>query len=208
MMLPMALRPAERVCAAVADQRAVAGTPAAPSDVLAAQGLPEWKALEQLAARALLRWLLAVEYGGATAGLPIAARPSGQPYLERRPDLSISLSHDGGYVAAAVGRELAVGIDVQQPVPVPDGLIRRCCGSAGQQQLAQLGQPQRIVEFARIWTVQEACVKLTGAGLSGRPWSVPVAVGQRAGQWQASNWRTLRSSCPFPVSIAFGQDQS
>ncbi|HTZ45347.1 MAG TPA: 4'-phosphopantetheinyl transferase superfamily protein [Jatrophihabitans sp.] len=208
MMPPTTFRPAAGVCAAVADQRALAGTAAAAPDVLATRGSPAWKAAEQLAARALLRRLLAAEYGDRTAELPIAARPSGQPYLRQRPDLAISLSHDGGYVAVAVGREVAVGIDVQQPVPVADAVIRRCCGAAGQRELARLARRQSLAEFARIWTVQEACVKLTGAGLAGRPWSVPVAVGQWTGRWRGGGWQSLPGAGPFPVSIAYRQEQS
>src|SRR5262249_38101660 len=88
---------------------------------------------ESAAARQLLRELLA-PFG--TVG-DLAARSSGQPYLTRRPDLAVSLSHSDGWVAAAVGAGTDVGVDVQVPQPVPPGLLRRCCRPATRAALAR-----------------------------------------------------------------------
>jgi 4'-phosphopantetheinyl transferase len=63
--------------------------------------------------------------------------------------------------------------------------------------------PQRDLEFAWIWTAQEACVKATGQGLAGRPWTVPVEVGQRAGTWHGVRWLSLRDRFGTPVSCAY-----
>ncbi|MGZ3143724.1 4'-phosphopantetheinyl transferase family protein [Lentzea chajnantorensis] len=164
-------------------------------DVQAAAHLPAVRAREFAAARGLLRSLVA-ELGEGE----IAARESGQPYLPDHPDLAVSLAHDGGYVAAACrrGRGLGVGVDVQLPVPASDGLLRRC----GVAELAELPEGERDLEFAWVWTVQEACVKATGEGLSGRPWSIPVARGQASGTWRGVRWNRLRTSA-VPVSVAF-----
>jgi 4'-phosphopantetheinyl transferase len=89
-------------------------------------------------------------------------------------------------------------VDVQVPFPVRDAMIRRCCGEP-----ARLG-PLRDLEFAWIWSVQEACVKATGAGISGRPWTVPVQVGQTVGRWESLRWRAFRDGWPVPVSCAAG----
>lgn len=164
-------------------------------DVRAAAHLPAVRAQESVAARGLLRGLLA-ELGE----IRIAAHESGQPFLPDHPDLTISLAHDGGYVAAACrrGRGLGVGVDVQLPVPASPGLLRKC----GVAELAELPQGERDLEFAWIWTVQEACVKATGQGLSGRPWAIPVRRGQTSGQWQHVRWSRLRHSV-VPVSVAY-----
>lgn len=165
------------------------------SDVEAAAHLPEHRAREYAAARGLLRGLVA-ELGE----IRIAARDNGQPFLPDHPELSISLAHDGGYVAAACrrGKGLGVGVDVQVPVPATPGLLRRC----GVAELAGLPDGERDLEFAWVWTVQEACVKATGQGLSGRPWAIPVRRGQTSGRWHGVRWSRLRHSA-VPVSVAF-----
>ncbi|ANZ39065.1 hypothetical protein BBK82_26310 [Lentzea guizhouensis] len=166
-----------------------------PADVQAAAHLSVVRAHEYAAARGLLRSLLA-ELGE----VKIAVRESGQPYLPDHSDLSISLAHDGGYVAAACrrGKGLGVGVDVQLPVSASPGLLRRC----GVGELAELPEGERDLEFAWVWTVQEACVKATGEGLSGRPWTIPVARGQASGTWRGVRWSRLRHSA-VPVSVAF-----
>jgi 4'-phosphopantetheinyl transferase len=156
---------------------------------------------ESAAARSLLRHLL-IEVAEDT---PVAKRPSGQPFLPERPDLGVSLSHSGDWVAAAVGPAavgLGVGVDVQVPEPVPAGLLRRCCSPATRAVLARM--PGRDREFAWIWTAQEACVKATGQGLAGLPWLIPVEAGQRMGTWRGIRWLSLRDSFPVPVSCAYG----
>jgi len=162
-------------------------------DIEAAAHLPAHRAREYVAARGLLRGLVA-ELGA----IKIAAHDSGQPFLPDHPDLTVSLAHDGGYVAAACRRGLGVGVDVQLPVPASPGLLRRC----GVAELAGLPQNERDLEFAWVWTVQEACVKATGQGLSGRPWAIPVSRGQTSGRWHSVRWSRLRHSA-VPVSVAF-----
>ncbi|MEU7117546.1 4'-phosphopantetheinyl transferase family protein [Streptomyces zaomyceticus] len=163
-------------------EEVLAALPVAPADRAPAAALPPWRAVEYTASRTLLRALLR-EIGEDLRGGPVAARPGGRPYLPGRPDLGVSLSHSGGWVAAAVGRNRDVGVDVQTPAPVGDRLLRLCCSPGDAEALAALPEDGRRREFAWIFTVQEACVKAVGAGLSGRPWNVPVALGQRTGEW-------------------------
>jgi 4'-phosphopantetheinyl transferase len=166
-------------------------------------GLPPWRAREYTAVRHLLRRLLAEVAGADAAQTPIAARPSGQPYLPERPDLAVSLSHSGNWVAAAVGVGPQVGVDVQVPLAATATLLRRCCGPRARAALTGMAQRDRDREFAWIWTVQEACVKTTGQGLAGLPWTVPVEVGQRAGSWHDVRWLALRDRSGVPVSCAY-----
>jgi 4'-phosphopantetheinyl transferase len=139
--------------------------------------------------------------------MPVAARPGGQPYLPDRPDLAVSLSHTAAWVAAAVraGRGGEVGVDVQAAVAPSDGMVRRCCTPRARAALAGLPGPSRAVEFAWVWSVQEACVKATGDGIAGLPWTIPVEVGQLAGRWQYLTWSALRDWLPVPVSCAYGR---
>jgi len=119
-----------------------------------------------------------------------------------RPEIGVSLSHSNGWVAAAVCPDGPVGIDVQTPFQPSGGLIRRCCSQSARSALAALPARTRDLEFAWIWTAQEACVKATGQGLAGRPWNVPVDVAQRHGQWNDVIWQALRDDWPVPISCA------
>jgi 4'-phosphopantetheinyl transferase len=188
------------VSLAVAPQAALAR--AAAVDRQSARAVATGQVAEYLAARTLLRGLLAEELGSEAETTLVAARPSGQPYLPAHPQLGISLSHSGGQVAAAVGVGVGVGVDVQVPVPASPEVLRRCCSPAVRTELAGLSRDVRDLEFAWIWTVQEACVKATGAGLAGRPWSIPVLPRQREGEWRGLRWRSLRADSAVPVSIA------
>jgi len=198
------LRPAGGVTVAIAHTAGFADVVGHGPDVHPGSDLPAWRTTESQAARALLRWLLVDEVGEDAAAAPIAARRSGQPYVVGRPELGISLSHGHGHVAAAVGLGVAVGIDVQVPVPVSPGVIRRCCLPGVRQELAAMPDAARDLEFAWIWTVQEACVKAAGSGLAGRPWSIPVQRGQCEGEWLGHRWRSLRDDSAVPLSVAHG----
>ncbi|MEO3755840.1 hypothetical protein [Streptomyces sp. B6B3] len=171
-----------------------------PDDLAAADGLPAPRAAERLAARGLLRRLLAETTDGEAAAAPLRAEPSGRPVLAGHPDLAVSLSHADGWVAAAVGRR-RVGVDVQPP--------RSGIAAAGRPRSARRRGPCRLpdaptdLEAAWIWSVQEACVKATGDGLAGLPWRIPVAPGAVAGRWGGLRWAALRAHFPLPVSCAW-----
>ncbi|HXM56356.1 MAG TPA: 4'-phosphopantetheinyl transferase superfamily protein [Candidatus Dormibacteraeota bacterium] len=196
----------EGVHVAAAPLSALDGLPAAAADLRTAAPLPAWRAREHLAARALLRRLLAELVHPAAARSPLAARDGGQPHLPECPGCELSLSHTDGWAAAAVrltgGAGARVGIDIQRPEPVGTAVVRRCCGPTARARLAELSAAERDLELAWIWTVQEACVKAAGAGLSGRPWTIPVDVGQRSGRWRQIRWTALRTDFAVPVSCA------
>nr|WP_198151209.1 4'-phosphopantetheinyl transferase superfamily protein [Kibdelosporangium sp. MJ126-NF4] len=176
-----------------------------PVDVRCAHGIPQWCRQDHLAARILLRRLLAelTDDTDDTAGSPIAARAHGGPYLVHRPEIGISLSYTDGWAAAAVHLDGAVGVDVQAAVHVGDRMVRRCCTAATSARLGQLPGTDRAVEFAWMWSVQEACVKSTGAGLADRPWTIPVGIGQHTGRWRTTRWAALRGRWPVAVSCAY-----
>jgi 4'-phosphopantetheinyl transferase len=142
-----------------------------------------------------------------TADLVIANRPGGQPFLPRRPELAVSLSADGDWLAAAVGigtgTGTGIGIDVQSPQRVSAGRLGRCGSPAARIALAALPDAERDLEYARIWAVQEACVKAAGSGLAGRPWRIPVEVGQFHGRWRDYRWLSV-GGLGVPVGVAFG----
>lgn len=174
-----------------------------PADVVAAQAFPAWRASEYVLARTVLRALVAEVLDERTARGPLSALPGGRPVLTERPDLSVSVSHDGDRVAVALGVGAEVGVDVQRPLPASKGLLRKCCTPTARESLRALPDARRDHEFAWLWTVQEACVKAQGTGMAGAPWRIPVEVGQRAGTWNEHHWLSLRGRVEVPVSCAY-----
>jgi 4'-phosphopantetheinyl transferase len=169
----------------------------------AAAGRVAHRRQERAAARALLRRLLAEVVDGDAAKAPLAADARGKPYLAGRDDVAVSLSHGDGWVAAAVRPGGgAVGVDVQGAIPRGELLARRCCRPATRRRLARLSPPRRALELAWIWSVQEACVKAEGTGISGLPWTIPVQVEQRRGRWKGLSWVALRDELPVALSCA------
>jgi 4'-phosphopantetheinyl transferase len=158
---------------------------------------------ERLAARALLRRLLAEVVDAEAAAAPLAADERGKPFLAGREDVAVSLSHSDGWVAAAVRPGGgAVGVDVQASIPRGELLMRRCCRPTTRRRLARRSPQQRALELAWIWSVQEACVKAQGTGIAGLPWTIPVQVEQRRGRWQDVSWVALRDELPVAWSCA------
>ncbi|MGP2436201.1 4'-phosphopantetheinyl transferase family protein [Streptomyces sp. JW3] len=173
-----------------------------PGDLAVACGLPDWRAREFLAGRALLRALLAV-VRPAAAGAAVSAGRNGKPFLAGHPSLGVSVSHDGPSVAVCVGAGRAVGIDVQHPPEQADDVLVRRCAAGHRDHFATLAPAGRGTELAWIWTAQEACVKAVGSGLSGRPWTIDVPPGGLRGTWHDVHWRSLREVSAVPLSYAW-----
>ncbi|MCF3103096.1 4'-phosphopantetheinyl transferase superfamily protein [Streptomyces roseoverticillatus] len=178
-----------------------------PHDRTTAATLPRWRATEFLASRALLRHLLRAVLP-EQADAPVHADGHGRPALSGHPGTGISISHDGDAIAVAVAPHRRVGVDVQQPADsAPDTLLRRCLGRHTEA-VSTLPERQRAVELAWVWTVQEACVKAAGTGLSGRPWEIDVTPGRPRGQWDTYEWISLRERSRTPLSCAFSAPRS
>ncbi len=158
--------------------------------------------LERLAARGLLRRLLADVVDGSAAAAPLVALDSGKPGLAQRPEVGVSLSHSHGWVAAAVVPRGQVGVDVQVAQPCSDRLLHRCLQEADLPGVRRLRPEERAAYLAHVWSVQEACVKATGDGFRGRPWSVPVGAHERAGQWRSLGWAALAEVGAVALAVA------
>ncbi|MFF2809817.1 4'-phosphopantetheinyl transferase family protein [Streptomyces sp. NPDC058000] len=173
-----------------------------PGDLRRAATLPEWRVREFLAGRGLLRELLAAVRPDL-ADADITADPRGKPALHGHPGIGISVSHTEGGTAAGVAVGRALGVDLQRPTAhVSPSLPRRLLPDHARD-LAAL-PPERVAEeVAWVWTAQEACVKASGAGLAGRPWTIPVPPGARSGHWAGYRWTTLRDRSALPLSCAF-----
>ncbi len=126
----------------------------------------------------------------------------GKPYLENG-DTFFNLSHSGGWVALATA-DHEIGIDLQILSPVRPSVQRRCFTPEQQDWIGD--DPLR---FARLWTVKEAYIKMTGTGLSVPARQVPVTIPLRDGFDPAPKcfWRFF--SCPdgTPLTLCDTADQ-
>ncbi|MGW4648511.1 4'-phosphopantetheinyl transferase family protein [Kitasatospora sp. NPDC004289] len=168
-----------------------------------AAAYPPHRAREFTAGRGLLRWALGHTLEAGAAASRIVLTDRGKPVLADRPTTGISLSHSGGTVAVAVAVGRAVGIDLQAPVPVTDGLLRRCCTPEQQRELAALEPDRRPTALARRWTILEAHAKATGRGLTRSPGRFPGPLLARRGHGRDFAWRTLPPLGGCAAALAF-----
>jgi 4'-phosphopantetheinyl transferase len=131
---------------------------------------------------------------------------AGAPFIVNRPEIHVSISHDGSWATAAVSRGRPVGIDVQIPVPGSGLRLARRCAGPHASELTAMPPTERDRELAWIWTAQEACVKARRTGLAAHPWSIPIRPHQVRGIYRGLSWTRLDLS-PAPISCAFGTEQ-
>lgn len=113
--------------------------------------------LQHVVAHGLKRLTLGHLTGERPDRLRFALGDFGKPYLTDHPDHHFSLSHCDGLVGIAVARR-PVGLDLE-PLdrPIDDRLAAR---------FLQEARPDRIDDRIRLWTLKEAYLKATGAGLN------------------------------------------
>lgn len=83
----------------------------------------------------------------------------GKPYFKDYP-LHFNVSHSGEYLAIAVSVS-PVGVDIQEPKSIKDGMYRKVV----QSEEARLIGEDRQNDFLRLWTLKESFVKAEGKGL-------------------------------------------
>lgn len=126
--------------------------------------------------RARLRQILG-HYGVDPASAPLVEGPHGKPELAGAP-LTFNVAHSGELAMCAVALGGRIGIDVeltQRQLPQWERIARRYFGDEEVRHLAQVAADERSVEFLRIWTLTEACLKASGTGLTVDPRTVALA---------------------------------
>lgn len=136
----------------------------------------------------VLGWHLLADLAGADR---LWRDDNGRPYAE--PPMDVSLSHSGGWIAAASSLDGRIGIDIEAEREVSVTLPRRCLAPSELDWLtaALPGQPQRE-RFFRLWTAKEAYVKATGVGIRSDLRQIvidhcgaePVLAGSEQRRWQ------------------------
>lgn len=118
-----------------------------------------------------LRWLLACRYLGQSPDLLQFDRgPWGKPRLagsKENQGWVFNLSHSGGRMLVAVGRDRPLGIDIEalRLMSSMERLAERCFASQELEEWKALAEPLKLSAFFRFWTLKEAFVKADGRGL-------------------------------------------
>lgn len=137
--------------------------------------LPEWRRRKagafrfeadrrrSIAVWLLLRQMLA-ERGLDADSLQVFENAFGKPAFDPAVGVNFSLSHAGERVMAAVS-DVEVGCDVEQIVPVDDGILRMALSEAERTHLAAFSGSIRARAFTRLWMRKESYVKAVGRGM-------------------------------------------
>lgn len=140
-----------------------------PAEWRRAEGMRDAAAEGFVAARGLLRAMLADEGLEAASRIRIESEVSGRPraWLGNA-ELPVSVTHTRGLVACAVGRVEALGVDGE---PVDRrvralALARRFFAESEAAELAGLEAAEANRRFLALWTSKEALGKALGGGVS------------------------------------------
>jgi 4'-phosphopantetheinyl transferase len=124
-----------------------------------------------VAARGILREILAGYTGGAPADLRFWCSPFGKPHLA--PDagggeLCFNLSHSDGLALFAVARRRRIGVDLEAicPTIMEEGIAERNLTPTEVSTLRTLPACQQVEAFFHCWTRKEACLKAWGWGFA------------------------------------------
>lgn len=134
------------------------------------------------AARALLALALRDAWGWDKTP-PMARGKSGKPCFPDFPARQFSLSHTGGLCLCALSDCGAVGVDIERVRPRRSGLPRYVMSEG---ELAAFDGSWE--DFARIWTLKEAFVKLGGGSIF-PPREIPVPPPAPCRSYAGDGWR-------------------
>lgn len=102
---------------------------------------------------------------------PIAREAGGKPCFPGEPHLHFNLSHSGGLALCGVGR-VPLGVDVERVRPRRAGLARYVLSEEEFAWFTRRGGDWG--SLYTLWTLKEARVKCTGAGLRQAPRTIAV----------------------------------
>lgn len=123
-----------------------------------------------LAARSLLRELLARRLGCLPAAVPIVRQADGRPRLGCG-GIELSLSHCDGWIAVALSADCAVGVDAEpvRPLAGMAEVVSQFFPPIARAEFVAASPDRQASVFFRWWTRIEAAVKCSGRGLDDAP---------------------------------------
>jgi len=118
-------------------------------------------------ARGLLRIIVGNCVGAEAPTVRFVYGYHGKPALADARHLQFNLSHSGGIVLYALGRNLEIGVDVEyiRPMEAMEDVARHFFHAAEYQELISIPGGRRARAFFNCWTRKEAFIKGVGAGL-------------------------------------------
>jgi 4'-phosphopantetheinyl transferase len=134
--------------------------------------------------RGALRSILASYLGSAPGDIRFAYGEHGKPSLAEPTDaesleFKASGSEELAVCAVTVGRKVGVDIELCRQ-PQDDTVVEQCFSLGERHAYGTLSPEEKPAAFYRLWTLKEAYLKATGAGLSRPPSSFEVTL--RPGQ--------------------------
>lgn len=136
----------------------------------APSGRQERRRVLRFRQRFVLRLLLGSYLGRPGKDIRFDYGPSGKPELIAElaaSGLCFNLSHSGDWLAVALARDHAVGVDIEcrRELPRSAALARRFLSPAEAQFIFDLDEPDRSARFLALWSRREALVKAMGASV-------------------------------------------
>lgn len=125
---------------------------------------------EFIAAHALLRRMLAFHLGQPAAAWQFAIGAFGKPTIDEKlrvSDIDFNMSHTRDLVAAAVVSHATIGVDVEQidRAKADFAVAKAYFAPPEVELLRRAAERERAGRFFQLWTLKEAYLKATGAGL-------------------------------------------
>jgi 4'-phosphopantetheinyl transferase len=115
----------------------------------------------------LIRSTVIEQTGASNDQIRFVYNSYGKPSLEHDPGFSFNLSHSGNWVVLLWDKGgPALGIDVEQIVPIDLGIAEHCFTPRENAELHSRTGRGRLEYFYRLWTLKECFVKALGKGLS------------------------------------------
>jgi len=155
----------------------------------------------------LIRSIIAGYFDASPTDVRILKTPAGKPLFDgfgdairtHRLELSISHSHDCTLLAIATWAPIGIDIEFVDQNIDPDILLQFFCSNREQEWCKR--DRDRLSRFLRLWTAKEACLKLSGTGLSVDPREIECHPEKPEGffvEWKDGSFGPCRV-IPIPV---------
>ena len=117
-----------------------------------------------------LRWVLSQYLGLAPSAIEFTQNGFGKPALvehQNTQELQFNLSHSDSFIAVAIGKTHALGVDIETMKTHKDinTLAEHCFSTQELQEFSAINGHQQQSEFYRHWSRKEAYIKAIGTGL-------------------------------------------